>query len=562
MTYLTRIGKQYKGENMENIEDPPVTNGSSGRIIGRNVTELRYRTSYNEDVFLGEILIAENDENDRRFLLRVFDIEYGAEASSRDWPERTAGNMLVMEKSDHEFDLYDKDRRLFKVGVCSPLGYIVNTNEFRKPKTIPPHFSRIRKAEQNDYSVLKQYMGDVIVGDLRSGEEIVPVNVGIRGLDFSSHVGIFATTGMGKSNLMKRLAAACLESGKYGLMILDPHGEYFDGGKSELRGLVHHPLAKDRLVVYSTRDLRGAVGGFNKIKLSAQEIEIEDLMQLYDFSGAQRDAFNSARRVYHDNWLMALMEQEIEDLVIDMVGTFEGTLGVIKRRLMNLFKSNILTKDKTISISDQIYDSLMNGKVVLIDTSNMGEAEELLVSIIMARAVFERNKRSFADPDEFKKLPGFLITLEEAQRVLGKLTLGGKGNIFATIAREGRKFKTGICAISQQPKLIDEEIISQFNTLFILGLADKGDRNVLRDSAKQDVSQLGNEIQMLMPGEALITSPFTPFAIPVKIHLYEKYLENLDITIPSEKTARNDTTINEESNEHEHKNNSIDDSFF
>ena len=498
---------------------------STGRIIGRNVTELRYRTPYNEDVYLGEILIAENNENDRRFLLRVFDIEYGAEASSRDWPERTAGNMLVMEKGNHEYELYDKDRRLFKVGVCTPLGYILNGNEFRKPKTIPPHFSKIRKANEGDYSVLRQYMGDIIVGNLRSGEQIVPFNVGIRGTDFPSHLGIFATTGMGKSNLMKRLAVGVMESGNYGLLILDPHGEYFDGGKSELKGLNNHPLARDRLVVYSTRDLKGAVSGYNKIKISAQEIEIADLMHLYDFSDAQREAFNSARRVYHDNWLMALLEDEVEDLVIDLVGTFEGTVGVIKRRLMNLFKSKILTKDKTISISNQVYDALMNCKVVLLDTSNMGESEELLVSIVLARAVFERNKQLFANPDEFRKLPDMLITMEEAQRVLGKIAPGGRNNIFATIAREGRKFKTGLCAITQQPKLIDEEIISQFNTLFVLGLADRADRNVLKDSAKQDISQLSNEIQMLMPGEALITSPFTPFAIPVKIHLYEEYLE-------------------------------------
>jgi DNA helicase HerA-like ATPase len=540
---------------MENLGDQPPEEASTGRIIGRNVTELRYRTPYDKDVFLGEILIAENDENDRKFLLRVFDIEYGAEASSRDWPERTAGNMLVMEQGEYDFELHDKDRRLFKVGVCSPLGYIINGNEFRKPKTIPPHFSKIRKAEGKDYSVLDQFMGDIIVGNLRSGEEVVPFNVGVRGMDFPSHVGIFATTGMGKSNLMKRLAVAAMESGRYGLLILDPHGEYFDGGKSELRGLNHHPLAKDRLVVFTTRELRGAVGGFNKIKISAQEIEIEDLMQLYDFSGAQRDAFNSARRVFHDNWLMALLEQEIDDLVIELVGTFEGTVGVIKRRLMNLFKSNILTKDKTISISDQVYNALSDGKVVLIDTSNMGEAEELLVSIILARSVFERNKRLFADPDEFKKIPEFLITMEEAQRVLGKLTLGGRGNIFATIAREGRKFKTGLCAISQQPKLIDEEIISQFNTLFILGLADKGDRNVLRDSAKQDVSQLGNEIQMLMPGEALIASPFTPFAIPVKIHLFEEYLENLN----NEEISNKEQQVVEKV---EKKENKVDEGFF
>ncbi len=509
------------------MSDSISNDSTSGRIIGRNVTELRYRTPYDQDVYLGEILIAENDENDRRFLLRVFDIEYGAEASSRDWPERTAGNMLIMEKGNYEYELYDKDRRLFKVGVCTPLGYIMNGNEFRKPKTIPPHFSKIRKARENDYSVLRQYMGDISVGSLRSGETLVPFEVGIRGTDFPSHVGIFATTGMGKSNLMKRLAVSVMESGKYGLLILDPHGEYFDGGKSELKGLNNHPLAKDQLVVYSTRDLKGAVGGYNKIRISAQEIEIADLMHLYDFSDAQREAFNSARRVFHENWLMSLLEAEVEDLVIDLVGTFEGTIGVIKRRLMNLFKSKILTKDKTISISNQVYDALTNCKVILLDTSNMGESEELLVSIVLARAVFERNKQLFANPDEFRKLPDMLITMEEAQRVLGKIAPGGRNNIFATIAREGRKFKTGLCAISQQPKLIDEEIISQFNTLFVLGLADRADRNVLKDSAKQDISQLSNEIQMLMPGEALITSPFTPFAIPVKIHLFEEYLKSL-----------------------------------
>jgi hypothetical protein len=117
------------------------------------------------------------------------------------------------------------------------------------------------------------------------------------------------------------------------------------------------------------------------------------------------------------------------------------------------------------------------------------------------------------------------IVIEEAPRVLGAQE---EQNIFGTIAREGRKFKVGLCAVSQQPKLINEEVISQFNTLFILGLADKRDRDILRNSAKQDISMLDNEVQMLMPGEALVASPFTPFAVPVKIHLFEDYLETLN----------------------------------
>ncbi|MGB2805806.1 MAG: ATP-binding protein, partial [Candidatus Zixiibacteriota bacterium] len=122
-----------------------------------------------------------------------------------------------------------------------------------------------------------------------------------------------------------------------------------------------------------------------------------------------------------------------------------------------------------------------------------------------------------------------IIVMEEAQRVLSQ-----KGrsdiNIFAQISREGRKFKTGLCAITQQPKLIDEELLSQFNTLFILGLADERDRNIVKSSAKQDISDLGTEIQMLEAGEALITSPQSPFAIPAKIHLYEEWLKERDKT--------------------------------
>ena len=53
--------------------------------------------------------------------------------------------------------------------------------------------------------------------------------------------------------------------------------------------------------------------------------------------------------------------------------------------------------------------------------------------------------------------------------------------------------------MTQQPKLIDEELLSQFNTFLILGLADESDRNIIRSSSKQDISELSTEIQMLSP---------------------------------------------------------------
>ena len=94
--------------------------------------------------------------------------------------------------------------------------------------------------------------------------------------------------------------------------------------------------------------------------------------------------------------------------------------------------------------------------------------------------------------------------------------------MFPRLAREGRKFKVGLCAITQQPKLIDDELLSQFNTFFIMGLADEKDRNILRSSSKQDLSALGPEIQTLMPGECLLANLEAPFAVPATIHLYDE----------------------------------------
>jgi DNA helicase HerA-like ATPase len=93
--------------------------------------------------------------------------------------------------------------------------------------------------------------------------------------------------------------------------------------------------------------------------------------------------------------------------------------------------------------------------------------------------------------------------------------------VFPRVALEGRKFKVGLCAVTQQPKLLEDELLSQFNTFFILGLADEKDRNILRSSSKQDISALGPEIQTLMPGECLIANLTAPFAVPARIDLFD-----------------------------------------
>ncbi|MDD1736407.1 MAG: ATP-binding protein, partial [Methanothrix sp.] len=93
---------------------------------------------------------------------------------------------------------------------------------------------------------------------------------------------------------------------------------------------------------------------------------------------------------------------------------------------------------------------------------------------------------------------------------------------------EGRKFGVGLCAITQQPKLIDKQLLSQFNTLVVMGLGDRNDRQQLEESAKQDLSSMDIEIQTLEKGEAVVSTLKIPFPVPARIHRYEDYLRRLD----------------------------------
>jgi len=348
--------------------------------------------------------------------------------------------------------------------------------------------------------------------------------VGMGSGYIQSHIGIFATTGMGKSNLMKRLAASVMESHNVGMLIFDPHGEYYEGGERDKRGLKHHFRAKDNLTVFSYRKLSEKSNG---LRINHREIDIEDLLHLFEFSQAQMEAAYALHNCFGNDWLKILSESEGAELAKEMPSSkfHEMTIAVLQRRARQILKQEIFHKDDTVSVTDAIITELKKAKVVLIDLSGLSGWRELLPAAVIARKVFDVYRHAFRKPEEFRSLPKVSIVLEEAQRVLGQLS-GIKENIFTRICREGRKFKVGLTAITQQPKLIDEEIISQFNTLFVLGLADERDRNIIRSSARQDFSELSREIQMLQPGEALISSPQAPFAIPAKVDLYEDHIKN------------------------------------
>lgn len=487
----------------------------SGIVVNGEVNEIVLRVPYDRDVQLGEMLILGDEVFEgRKYLLRVTSIGYGYEAAEADWAERAAGSIILMEGKE-EYRMYHRERRLYKAVKCAPM-LVMDENRIKGVKSLPSHFSAARELREGDCDVLRDSLGDLPVGKLRSGERVLEIDAGISGSCFPYHIGIFATTGMGKSNLMRVLAASTMKSGKYAMLIFDPHGEYYHGPEKGKKGLEH--LHSKRLKVYTSREEKGIA----KLKISYREINTSDMASIYTPSEAQREALYAFSGKYGSEWLTEISDRDVGELISIFPNIHEGTLKVLKRRIDAIMGMDVISRDPDYSVSNQIIEELKDRKTVLVDTSGLAEEEELLISSALARKVFNRWKSLFIrDKEEFDALPPVLITLEEAQRVLSE----PKGGMFPRIAREGRKFRVGLCAISQQPKLIHPHILTQLNTLFIMGLSDEGDREKMGSASKQDLAPLRNEIKSLNVGEAIITSPFAPFPIPVKISHFDEYCD-------------------------------------
>lgn len=496
-----------------------------GRLFGRNVLEATFRAAPDEDLFLGELLVGVDEAADRRYLFRVVDVTYGTEHREPGWAERVAGTLLADDARGEAgvHPVHEQDRRTYRVATCTCLGYLAPPKApggprttFRKPKSLPTQFSAVVAPEAEDVAFLAERMGDLTIGRLRSGETVIDLPVGIPGQTLATHVGIFATTGMGKSNLLQVLAGQVMQAnGRYGLLVVDPHGEH-------LKALTRHPWAATSLRTYANRSLPGT----SALRVSLAELTVDDLRTAYEWSRPQEEALHELERHYATDglaWLSAFAQ--LEDLAgfrdVELSARVAlSTLQVVHRRARRIVGLRCVATDPSVSVGGRIADDLLAGKVVLVDVSGLGSTEEVLVASFLARRLLETWQGAYLDdPDRHERMPVVALALEEAQRVLA----GNKdreSNVFPRLAREGRKFNVGLCAVTQQPKLLDDELLSQFNTFFILGLADEKDRTILRSSAKADLRSQGAEIQTLMPGECLIANLAAPFAVPATVDLY------------------------------------------
>jgi len=339
----------------------------------------------------------------------------------------------------------------------------------------------------------------------------VPVVLSTKEL-VSTHLAIIASTGAGKSYLAGVVIEELMKPGNRAcLLIVDPHGEY------------HTLDAMQGMPEFAAEGYRPEVRVItaDQVYVKASSLTEGDLRYLMPDMGERMDFILST--CYHrvrqeservtgspEHWTMDDLKnvvtsygQEKQAEGADFSSSVHGVLW----RLDRLMKSKIFKDYDHIALSDLFRP----GQCTVLQLSEIDPREQqVIVSVLLrrlyrARMETERKKASLGDED-YLPYPAFVL-LEEAHH----FAPGGEGTDrvvsarqLKTVLAEGRKFGIGVGLISQRPGKLDQDVLSQCMTQFILRIVNPIDQNTVASAVEAASKDILAELPALSRGQAVV----------------------------------------------------------
>lgn len=370
---------------------------------------------------------------------------------------------------------------------------------------------------------------------------------------------VFARAGFGKSNLNKLLLSKLYETTPFvtkrggkrvpvGTVIFDPDGEYFWPDDKGRPGLCDVPALEDKVVVFTNRKnpspfYQSFVAG--GVKLDIRRLRPGDVISIA--LGPERQEQQNVRK------LRGLPQDRWEELV-NLIDTYGNTTPLDDiGRLLELdsqrqeaealaARGNMTTivrmlHDKGSQLMDMLVYALSEGKLCVIDVSQMGGDQSLVLSGLILRRIFDRNQQEFTEADP-KTIP-VIAVVEEAQSVL-KENASAAGPYIAWV-KEGRKYDLGALLITQQPGSIPVEILSQGDNWFIFHLLSAADLKTLqRANSHFSEDLLSSLLNEPIPGQGVFWSSVggKPYPVNLRVLSFEEMYSMRDPSydMPSGKT--------------------------
>ncbi len=332
---------------------------------------------------------------------------------------------------------------------------------------------------------------------LRNGKVEVRANMDMM---VSRHLAILAMTGMGKSNLVSLLAKQMAKVGGT-MVIFDYHDDY---------SLLN-------------------IDGINVMdaKINPRYLEFDkfaDVMEIRKGADKQRTVLNEAFKeatVRHgegfwDTLYTKVNERVSEKTYREAAERVQDKIDFARKRLKSILDAGV--SDPTALIK--------NGKVNVVNLIELTDRQaDIAVGFYLEELLYDRKRASkmtrAKGGEEDKKAPRFtapvLVVLEEAHVFISRDEETDTKYIAGKVAREGRKFGLGLVIVSQRPRSIDPNILSQMGSLAVMKMVQQDDQAQAAAASEALSKEIVEQLPALNPGDAILVGQWVNLPTFVRI---------------------------------------------
>ena len=320
----------------------------------------------------------------------------------------------------------------------------------------------------------------------------------------SRHLGILAMTGMGKSNLVS-LVTKQISKLNGTVVIFDYHNDYTS-------------LNIPRINIIDAK--------INPRLLDADQFS--EVLEIRDGANVQqrvlRMAFTKQVRESKEFWIR--LENEIdfivnsEDKKIKEIRTsayrVQDIIEEAQRRFEDILDPNM---------GDPI-SFIKEGRTNILNISELSEKQaNVAVAFYLQQLLKDRKDASIAKHGRAKRAINYrfnspiFVIIEEAHVFIPKDHDTSAKYWAAKIAREGRKFGLGLGIVSQRPRSVDLNILSQMGSFAIMKIIQEDDQRQIASATESTSRELISQLTSLNVGDAILVGQWTN--LPSLVHVEE-----------------------------------------
>jgi len=320
----------------------------------------------------------------------------------------------------------------------------------------------------------------------------------------SRHLGILAMTGMGKSNLVSLITKKISEV-KGTVIIFDYHNDY------------------------TTLNIPNV--NVIDAKINPRLLEADQFSEVLEI----RENADVQQRVLRMSFTQEVKEagefwNKLEYEVASLVNSEDKKLKEIRT---SAYRVQDIIEDAQRRFDDILdpevgnpMDYIKEGYTNIINISELSEKQaNVAMGFYLQQLLKDRKNATIAKHGKSKKQKDYkffepvFIILEEAHVFIPKDHDTAAKYWAAKIAREGRKFGVGLAIVSQRPRSVDLNILSQMGSFAIMKIIQEDDQRQIASATESTSRELISQLTSLNVGDAVLVGQWTN--LPSMVHVEE-----------------------------------------